>query len=286
MSFFPFHSLSSPLVLTTHSLAHFWYTDICLEPNCLTPEREYPRRHEWIKHVRQNHWTAYQCRSCELACSSSLDFKRHLKISHLVDWSAAEMDAMVKLCEHPVLDVSKVATCPLCHETLHSVQQYLRHVGRHQEQLSLFALPSMDTDADGQPEGSGGSDSEDVASDQRPSSESQPAPQLASDIFVRDILQKQEDIEEEPYTIKCICGGFDDDGNTILCEACYTWQHIMCYYPDNVDDAHQPDFVHLCAECALVRRRVVARQQAEASVIRQRPRMHKRRRPEEKAKAD
>ena len=51
--------------------------------------------------------------------------------------------------------------------------------------------------------------------------------------------------EEEPYTIKCICGFADDDGNTVLCEQCNTWQHIDCYYyPDN----NVPD-LHHCADC-------------------------------------
>ena len=50
--------------------------------------------------------------------------------------------------------------------------------------------------------------------------------------------------EEEDYTIKCICEFQEDDGNTVFCEKCETWQHIECYY-------HQkkvPD-VHNCADC-------------------------------------
>lgn len=58
-----------------------------------------------------------------------------------------------------------------------------------------------------------------------------------------------ETVEEEPYTIKCICNFSDDDGNTILCETCDTWQHIDCFYPDNRDEALRPDFIHSCAEC-------------------------------------
>ncbi|KAK3390130.1 hypothetical protein B0H63DRAFT_107437 [Podospora didyma] len=55
--------------------------------------------------------------------------------------------------------------------------------------------------------------------------------------------------EDEPYTIKCICNVADDDGNTIYCEKCDTWQHIECYYPNNVDDALHEDFAHSCVEC-------------------------------------
>lgn len=68
-------------------------------------------------------------------------------------------------------------------------------------------------------------------------------------IIKDEVIQEVETVEEEPYTIKCICNFSDDDGNTILCETCDTWQHIECYYPDNREEAFRPDFVHSCAEC-------------------------------------
>ncbi|KAK7426936.1 SET domain-containing protein 3 [Neonectria magnoliae] len=64
-----------------------------------------------------------------------------------------------------------------------------------------------------------------------------------------DVAHKVETVEEEPYTIKCICNFTDDDGNTIYCETCDTWQHIDCFYPDNRDEAISEDFAHSCAEC-------------------------------------
>jgi uncharacterized protein len=54
---------------------------------------------------------------------------------------------------------------------------------------------------------------------------------------------------EEPYTIKCICGYSDDDGLTVYCETCDTWQHLECFYIDRMDDAKQPEFDHSCADC-------------------------------------
>ena len=51
--------------------------------------------------------------------------------------------------------------------------------------------------------------------------------------------------EEEDYTIKCICDYADDDGSTVFCEKCETWQHIGCYYRSAED---VPD-VHFCVEC-------------------------------------
>ncbi len=98
---------------------------------------------------------------------------------------------------------------------------------------------------------------------------SQPAFSLAGAVPARDVAPKQETAEEEPYTIKCICNFPDDDGNTIFCETCETWQHIECYYPDNMDDALRPNFSHSCVECQprhLDRQQAIARQRARTTV--------------------
>ncbi|KAL9488798.1 hypothetical protein ACSS6W_001075 [Trichoderma asperelloides] len=63
------------------------------------------------------------------------------------------------------------------------------------------------------------------------------------------VAHKIEAPEEEPYTIKCICNFSDDDGNTIYCETCDTWQHIDCFYPENREEAIREDFSHSCADC-------------------------------------
>lgn len=79
---------------------------------------------------------------------------------------------------------------------------------------------------------------------------SQPAPAAPVDSPIKnEPSAKAEGAEEEPYTIKCICAFTDDDGNTIYCEACDTWQHIDCFYPNNRDEAIREDFAHACADC-------------------------------------
>ncbi|KAK3306586.1 uncharacterized protein B0T15DRAFT_146004 [Chaetomium strumarium] len=98
---------------------------------------------------------------------------------------------------------------------------------------------------------------------------SQPAFSLSSAVPDRDVARKQETVDEEPYTIKCICNFADDDGNTIFCETCETWQHIECYYPDSVEDALRADFAHSCVECqprSLDRQQAIERQRARAIV--------------------
>lgn len=80
---------------------------------------------------------------------------------------------------------------------------------------------------------------------------------------INDAPLVTESIDDEPYTIKCICDYTDDDGNTIYCEKCDTWQHIECFYPGRVDDASREEFDHSCADCkprSLDRRQATERQ--------------------------
>ena len=66
--------------------------------------------------------------------------------------------------------------------------------------------------------------------------------------------------------IKCICGFNDDDGSTIFCEACSTWQHIECFYPGRAEEALDDKFEHYCDECRprpLDRRRAMDWQQRQ-----------------------
>ncbi|KAI1339486.1 hypothetical protein F5Y15DRAFT_415889 [Xylariaceae sp. FL0016] len=72
-----------------------------------------------------------------------------------------------------------------------------------------------------------------------------PVPALPSHVSSK----AQAPAEEEPYTIKCICDFTDDDGNTIYCEVCDTWQHIECYYPHSMEEALREDFSHSCVDC-------------------------------------
>lgn len=57
--------------------------------------------------------------------------------------------------------------------------------------------------------------------------------------------------QEDEGIIKCICNFAHDDGNTVFCEKCNTWQHIDCYYHPlgEAEKVKQEDFDHSCADC-------------------------------------
>jgi hypothetical protein len=58
-----------------------------------------------------------------------------------------------------------------------------------------------------------------------------------------------DDLEEEDDgQINCICGFNEDDGNTVACDTCNKWQHIICYYPQYGDSLPE-ELQHWCVEC-------------------------------------
>ncbi|KAI0871549.1 hypothetical protein GGS24DRAFT_57017 [Hypoxylon argillaceum] len=100
-----------------------------------------------------------------------------------------------------------------------------------------------------------------------PSQTVAPSPKSAPTIFHHVLNKTSAPAEEEPYTIKCICDFTDDDGNTIYCDFCDTWQHIECYYPYNKAEVAREDFTHSCVEC---NPRPLDRQRAnESQILRQ-----------------
>lgn len=46
------------------------------------------------------------------------------------------------------LSPKSASCCPLCQERVSSLKEYARHVGRHQKELALFALPKLDAGKD------------------------------------------------------------------------------------------------------------------------------------------
>ena len=192
---------------------------ICIFGDCSTPNRLYDSRREWYQHLTN---------------------------SHISPSGAGE-----------------VHECPLCHESGFSTLSLERHLGRHLEELALFAMPrtmgdeTLDSDRSRHSSGQDASshkESIDSSSDEA-AQEVEGSSAIGAeflDTLPADVrnesnhreLASQTEGEEEEYHIKCICNYAEDDGNTVYCDKCDTWQHIECYYTDE----HVPEN-HLCAEC-------------------------------------
>ncbi|KAM0718719.1 hypothetical protein Q7P37_005790 [Cladosporium fusiforme] len=76
-----------------------------------------------------------------------------------------------------------------------------------------------------------------------------PAPDYAHFAQPQQHHQPPDDFEEEDDgQINCICGFNEDDGNTVACDTCNKWQHIICYYPQYGDSLPE-ELQHWCVEC-------------------------------------
>ncbi|KAF4964632.1 hypothetical protein FSARC_7474 [Fusarium sarcochroum] len=60
--------------------------------------------------------------------------------AHPAAAESPHLASLLGICERPK-PANETAECPLCQETQSTLKQYQRHVGRHQEDLALFALP-------------------------------------------------------------------------------------------------------------------------------------------------
>ncbi|KAI1383042.1 uncharacterized protein F4822DRAFT_90881 [Hypoxylon trugodes] len=114
---------------------------ICLEIDCLTPEKGYIRSSEWIDHTTQAHWKMWICPySCQKNFLSIDDFKEHVTQNHPQAPSGSGLGLLTELSERS-RSWEEGIYCPPCSEILGTPKEYQRHVGYHQIALALFALP-------------------------------------------------------------------------------------------------------------------------------------------------
>ncbi|OXV09550.1 hypothetical protein Egran_02691, partial [Elaphomyces granulatus] len=115
-------------------------------------------RHTWFTHELQNHLVEWRCCFCSYSPQQSLkDFRDHVRKKHAGMFVDGQLPALARACQQPIDRLSPTA-CPFCDEweaalrksnshisatteLVVTPQQFRHHVGRHMEQLALFAIP-------------------------------------------------------------------------------------------------------------------------------------------------
>lgn len=121
---------------------------------------DFDRRHLWAAHILQHHWRTWSCPfKCEGSFPFASELRRHLSVHHMPGVPEEQLNAATTLGEKPAANDTATA-CPVCLHTVVGSKQYIKHVGRHLEQLALFALPSIEAEDDSD------EDEVDVESDQ------------------------------------------------------------------------------------------------------------------------
>lgn len=149
---------------------------VCTFETC--DNKMFDSRHAWFNHELETHRLQWRCPTCDHApFTSKPRFIAHMQ-THLPDLDPAQLEQLAG-ASRPRTQIS-MSECPLCDwqeqpnpgddsrdQSNVTVQQFRRHLGRHMEQLALFALPkSLTQDVDDDAERSDGvqnAESQDVS---------------------------------------------------------------------------------------------------------------------------
>ncbi|KAG9502167.1 hypothetical protein J7337_004992 [Fusarium musae] len=89
------------------------------------------------------HWRTWSCPfKCGSTFPSAVELGDHVRNQHLLNASDGHLATVVARGE---VSVSNDVTqeCPLCKRAISGLKSYIKHVGRHLEQLALHALPKI-----------------------------------------------------------------------------------------------------------------------------------------------
>ncbi|KAI0413521.1 hypothetical protein F5X98DRAFT_366486 [Xylaria grammica] len=119
---------------------------VCLSTDCEAPEQDFDSRHQWMDHILNSHWKIWRCPSgCQITFDSAAGCRDHLVNNHSDAFPSWQIDSIIKLCEATTTP-ERGLSCPFCGHSINSIEQYQRHVGNHEVQIALFALPSLGKD--------------------------------------------------------------------------------------------------------------------------------------------
>ncbi|KAL6702870.1 hypothetical protein ACN47E_000832 [Coniothyrium glycines] len=146
------------LLVSIHSVASWRqhvYRDLhpysCTHKDCVLADRLYDSRKAWFSHELEAHYAKWQCaEGCNKIFGVKLDFEYHVRAAHPDLALPSILSALGRTSVHRASLVD-IMPCGLCGKML-SLRALQRHVGSHQQQLALFALPTDLNDAEDDPD--------------------------------------------------------------------------------------------------------------------------------------
>ncbi|KAI5777396.1 ankyrin repeat-containing domain protein [Geopyxis carbonaria] len=116
---------------------------VCTFENCSTASHLFETRHQWFNHELDEHRREWFCNSgiCKKTFKQHKDLEDHLRRRHD---AVGNVDIIIDRCERTAISLQK---CPLCPLRM-SVARIQGHLGRHLQQIALFALPGAEEDSD------------------------------------------------------------------------------------------------------------------------------------------
>ena len=117
---------------------------ICTFDDCEKELAQFPTRAAWADHEFTDHrivrsWT---CLECPVILSSKDEWAQHLEVYHQRTFHGPKYQVAVHMALRTHSRPAESEECPLCKVVLgKSRRDFIKHVGRHMEEIALMALP-------------------------------------------------------------------------------------------------------------------------------------------------
>jgi hypothetical protein len=120
---------------------------VCLFTDCSLGLQTFKSRREWMNHEFQVHrvTTRWACSLCKVAFDSKQLLRSHITDSHSHHFAASQIEEMVAASKRILPCTVSNELCPFCLTAPAQTQKgFASHVGKHQQEISLAALPRLD----------------------------------------------------------------------------------------------------------------------------------------------
>lgn len=203
------------LTLHRHHVFRDLQPYICIVDTCVTPDHDYERRQDWMRHMWHEHWREWFCPfGCNGRYSSSKQLGTHLNDRHQSSVTEVRISKIVRLSSKANAELAK-GPCPICHDfDIQSIRQYQSHIANHLQRLALIVLPAQEDD-----KGLETSDSESAPSQKQTSEDDSDEVEGPQEVHAVICFRCRE------LRIRC-----ENDGDTSPCETCIN-QGKDCKYP-------------------------------------------------------
>ena len=245
---------------------------VCLDMECKEPQRVYATRREWLRHSKASDSKRgtilirdHEVKNCPLCTENfknGVEYDRHCA-RHLQDLALFVLPPSLNGVDeesdsnssHIVPEPDRSSGSSLSAQSIVSIQddileQQEEEKEKHIHPTRLNSLPEEEEAYEEEKEiYFHPTRLDDVPEEYEEYEEKK---NRFHSTLLENIQEGESYEEEEDYTIKCFCGYNVDDGNTIFCDRCETWQHIECYYFSDYRDGVAPDvgsIEHACIDC-------------------------------------
>jgi hypothetical protein len=124
---------------------------ICLFVDCDLGLHTFQARREWKDHEFKTHRmnAEWHCNLCQGKFNTQEVFRGHIYESHDNDVAKSQVEEYISVSKRLTTCKVENELCPFCLTTPSQTEHgFASHVGKHQQEISLAALPRLDDDSD------------------------------------------------------------------------------------------------------------------------------------------